>query len=599
MCGIVGVTGRDVAVEDVLCGLSALEYRGYDSAGLAALNDGAVNVRRAKGKIVNLRNALSHAPLFGDTVIGHTRWATHGKPDERNAHPHQVGRVAVVHNGIIENHHELSLLPQLSDWERKSDTDTEVIAALLNCAKGDDFQSVFLSVIEQLHGRYAIAAICEDEPGRVYFARSGSPLVLGACQGAFALGSDAVALAHLTNEICYIADGDWGFLEKDRAVVSNRRGDVLNPVWQTVDVGEISADKGNFEHFMHKEIYDQADVARQAIMKHEHANWSYGKDVDWASLSHVSLTACGTASFACDIARVWFEELAGLHSWVDIASEFISRPYCAKGPGLQILVSQSGETADTLAALNVARLNNLPVLSVVNVETSSLARDSDVVVPVFAGNEVAVASTKAFTAQLLGLLTLVLNAMDVTGRHVQSEAMRKSLKNLPELIDRVLACEDVCKDIGVSLAGFENALFLGRGSMFPIAREAALKLAEITYIHAQAYPSGELKHGPLALVDENMPVVVFAPSGPTFEKTISNMREVQARGGKVILISDKAGIEQAGDNCWKTIALPDIDPVLAPIVYAIPAQMMAYHAAVYKGEDVDQPRNLAKSVTVE
>lgn len=599
MCGIVAIAGKDFAVENVLEGLSALEYRGYDSAGLASQEKNGLSVVRAKGKIVNLREKLLSSPLYGAVVIGHTRWATHGKPDERNAHPHFVGRVSVVHNGIIENHEALSELSVLKNWERKSETDTEVIAALLNFESGQDFESVFLSVIKKLEGRFAIAALCEDEPGRLYFARSGSPLVLGDCSDAFALGSDAVALSHMTNKICYIEDGNWGYLEKSCVVVKNRQGDLINPFWQTVDVGDISADKGLFSHFMHKEIYDQADVVRRALMSHEQADWSYGKDVDWSDLSHVSLSACGTASFACEIARVWLEELAGLHAWVDIASEFITRPYCAKGNGLQILVSQSGETADTLAALNVARLNRLPVLSVVNVETSSLARESDVTVPVFAGNEVSVASTKAFTAQLLGLLSLVLNAMDATGRHVQADILRKELKTLPDLIEQVLAEEETCCEVGKALAGFENALFLGRGSMFPIAKEGALKLAEITYIHAQAYPSGELKHGPLALVDESMPVVVFAPSGPNFEKTISNMREVQARGGKIVLISDAAGVAQAGEGCWKTIVLPSIDAILAPIIYAIPAQLMAYHAAVEKGEDVDQPRNLAKSVTVE
>lgn len=598
MCGIVGIVGGN-GVDKAVDALEKLEYRGYDSAGVAVL-DGTVNRRRAQGKLKNLRAEIARSPLSGSLVIGHTRWATHGPATEANAHPHQVGRVCLVHNGIIENYKEIASELKAKGWVASSQTDTEVVAALFNDMLGseDDPTQVLSQILQRLEGMFALAIIVEGFDDKIWFARKGSPLVLGLGENEMYAGSDALALGDLSNRIVYLEEGDWGFIEANSMVVFDKENSLANRQVHTVQMDALRIEKAGHKHFMSKEIFEQPVVLASALSYAKEMNWHVAPDIDFSSIDKIVMSACGTASFACEVARHWFED-AGIEVDIILGSEFRHRRLLGNHERtLGVFVSQSGETADTLAAFHKSAEAGRKSLAVVNVTTSSLARLSDSYVPIHAGPEIGVASTKAFTAQLVALLAISIQARKQRGVEGVDETV-ESLLHLPALLSASLGIESQCEGLGYELSRFDNALFLARGRMTALAYEAALKLKEISYIHAEGYASGELKHGPIALVEESLPVIVLAPRDETFEKTVSNMQEVISRHGKVVLVSDRAGIEQAGDECWKTIVMPECDPLIAPIVYAIPAQMIAYYTALARGTDVDQPRNLAKSVTVE
>lgn len=607
MCGIIGIVGQREAAHLLVEALKRLEYRGYDSAGVATCHDGELDRRRAVGKLNQLAELLVQEPISGKIGIGHTRWATHGAPNHTNAHPHQAGKVAVVHNGIIENYRELRA--ELSGVGRnfQTDTDTETIAQL--CAhlmtQGLSPQDAAAATLSRLTGAFALCFLFEGEDDLIVAARRGSPLAIGYGAGEMFVGSDALALAPLTNRIAYLEEGDWAVVRREGAEIFDESGAPAERLIRTVSVDSVLVDKGEHRHFMAKEIHEQPMVAGYAVSAYVDSSAgkvvSPAEELDFAAMDRITLVGCGTAFYACHVAKYWFESIARIPVEIDIASEFRYREPPLSDKSAAVFVSQSGETADTLAALNYAAEHVKSVIAVVNVAESSIARASDVVLPIRAGTEIGVASTKAFTCQLITLASLAILA----GRHrstidAQEEARLVGLlQQAPRRLAEALALEDEIDAMAQEIAKARDVLYLGRGSMYPLALEGALKLKELSYIHAEGYASGEMKHGPIALIDDAVPVVVLAPTDNVFEKTISNMQEVMARGAKVALITDAKGIEMAGDDAWTTVQMPTVDPFLAPMVYAAPAQQLAYYAAVAKGTDVDQPRNLAKSVTVE
>tara|TARA_R110002049_G_scaffold23545_2_gene83254 strand:- start:68056 stop:69876 length:1821 start_codon:yes stop_codon:yes gene_type:complete len=606
MCGIVGVLGNHEAAPILVEALKRLEYRGYDSAGIATVNDGTLARRRAVGKLVNLSDLLVHDPLAGKAGIGHTRWATHGAPSVTNAHPHQAGPVAVVHNGIIENFRELRA--ELAEYGTKfvTETDTETVALLTqyHMSQGADPITAAKQTLARLDGAFALAFLFDGHDDLMIAARKGSPLAIGYGTGEMFVGSDAIALAPLTNRISYLEEGDCAVITRTTVEITDQNGTLANRAIKTIQIDNTRIDKAGHKHFMAKEIAEQPSVIGQALghyLTHDGTITLPGDGIDFNDFDRITMVACGTASYACLTAKYWFEQIARLPVEVDVASEFRYREPPIPGRTLAVFVSQSGETADTLAALRYCDGKAAKILSVVNVPESSIARESDLALPIHAGVEVGVASTKAFTCQLSVLFMLVLKAArdrgtltdDTLADHISA------LRGLPAVISLALEQNETMRAAALKLSHARDVLFLGRGQMFPLALEGALKLKEISYIHAEAYASGELKHGPIALVDENVPVVVMAPRDALFDKTVSNMQEVMARKGKVILISDAKGLAEASEGVWASIEMPAIFDALAPILYAVPAQLLAYHTAVAKGTDVDQPRNLAKSVTVE
>jgi glucosamine--fructose-6-phosphate aminotransferase (isomerizing) len=609
MCGIVGVLGNHEAAPVLVEALKRLEYRGYDSAGIATINDGVLDRRRAVGKLVNLSDLLVHHPLAGKAGIGHTRWATHGAPTERNAHPHKAGPVAVVHNGIIENFRELRAELAEAGFGHETDTDTETVALLTqhHMAQGMEPEAAARATIARLRGAYALLFLFDGEGDLMIAARAGSPLAIGhgEDEGEMYVGSDAIALAPMTDRITYLEEGDIAVVTRAGVSITDAGGRLANRAVTKIAIDSARVDKGGHRHFMAKEIAEQPMVIGNAL---RHYLSDDGNEIvlpegapDFTGVERIVLVACGTGYYACLTAKYWFEQLARIPVEVDIASEFRYRePPIAPGT-LAIFVSQSGETADTLAALRYCRDRAERILGVINVETSSIARESDVALPILAGAEIGVASTKAFTCQLTVLLLLALKAARMRGEmSVERLAdLLSKLRGLPATLNTAMEIDGSIREVARELAGAQSALFLGRGLMYPLALEGALKLKEISYIHAEAYASGELKHGPIALIDETMPVIVMAPCDALFEKTVSNMQEVMARGGRIVLISDAAGVAAAGEGTFQVVTMPTLDPVLAPILYALPAQLIAYHTAIAKGTDVDQPRNLAKSVTVE
>jgi len=606
MCGIIGVLGDHQAAPILVEGLKRLEYRGYDSAGIATVNSGALDRRRALGKLVNLGDLLVHEPLAGTSGIGHTRWATHGAATTANAHPHARGRVAVVHNGIIENYRELRAFLAGHQITPETETDTETVAMLCDwhLSQGATPVEAAKKTVAQLDGAYALCFLFDGEEDLIVAARKGSPLAVGWGKGEMFVGSDAMALAPMTDQITYLEEGDIAVLTRQGAEFFDGDQQPVSRARKTVHVDSATADKGGYRHFMAKEIAEQASVLGAAVkyyLSDREGQHMLETGLDFTQYDRVVMVACGTASLACFTAKYWFEQIARLPVEVDIASEFRYREPPVSERTLALFVSQSGETADTLAALRYCAGKAGRIVAVVNVPESSIARESDVVLPILAGPEIGVASTKAFTCQLTVLAALALQAARQRGEQSadQLAALEDQLRHVPGLVADAMACEGAVQAVSTQIARYSDAIFLGRGAMFPMALEGALKLKEISYIHAEGYASGELKHGPIALIDENMPVVVIAPSDAMFDKTVSNMQEVMARGGRIVMISDAAGIADAGDGVWKTVQMPSFDSPFAAIVYAVPVQLLAYHTAVEKGTDVDQPRNLAKSVTVE
>lgn len=607
MCGIVGIVGSADVAGRLYDGLKRLEYRGYDSAGIATDFEGRIERRRASGKLVNLGNELAANPLPGTTGIAHTRWATHGGPTTNNAHPHATGEVALVHNGIIENFKPLrdGLIARGRSFE--SETDTEVVAHLVSerVEAGMAPADAVAEVLPQLHGAFALAILFRQHPDLLIGARLGSPLVVGYGEGETYLGSDALALAPLTQRIAYLEEGDWVVITRDGAQIFDREN---NPAERPITLSGVTGElvsKGNHRHYMLKEIYEQpivvAQTLRAYLQRMEERVTLPIPDFDLSAIRRVTIVACGTSFYAGMVAKYWFEQFARVPVDLDVASEFRYREPVMEEGGLALFISQSGETADTLAALRHARKEGQTIAVVVNVPTSSMAREADLLLPTHAGPEIGVASTKAFTCQLAVLAALAANLAHAKGRLTAAEerAIVKHLAEAPAALNGALAYDEMIEAMAHTIAGARDVLYLGRGTDYPLALEGALKLKEISYIHAEGYAAGEMKHGPIALIDDSVPVIVIAPSGPLFEKTVSNMQEVQARGGKVVLISDYDGIQAAGEGCIATITMPKVHPLIAPLVYAVPVQLLAYHVAVAKGTDVDQPRNLAKSVTVE
>jgi glutamine---fructose-6-phosphate transaminase (isomerizing) len=607
MCGIVGVLGNHEAAPLLVEALKRLEYRGYDSAGIATVQNGRLDRRRAVGKLVNLSDLLVHDPLAGKAGIGHTRWATHGAPSVTNAHPHQAGPVAVVHNGIIENFRELRAELRGHGLEFVTQTDTETVALLTqhHMAQGASPVEAARQTIARLHGAFALVFLFEGEENLLIAARKGSPLAIGHGDGEMFVGSDAIALAPMTDRITYLEEGDIAVLTRNSLEIRDANGELANRAIKTIQIEAAQVDKAGHKHFMAKEIAEQPRVIGEALRFYLSGEGNAinlpGDGVDFTQVDRLSMVACGTAFYACLTAKYWFEQIAGLPVDVDIASEFRYREPPIPARTVALFVSQSGETADTLAALRYCEGKAARIVSVVNVAESSIARESDLALPIMAGAEIGVASTKAFTCQLTVLLLLALQAAHQRGRISDEELSDhlSALRALPVALNAALDLSGTIRKAARKLSEASDVLFLGRGLMYPLALEGALKLKEISYIHAEAYASGELKHGPIALIDKTMPVVVMAPRDGLFDKTVSNMQEVMARGGKVLLITDAEGAAEASDQTWEVIVMPRIDSVLTPILYAIPAQLLAYHTAVAKGTDVDQPRNLAKSVTVE
>ena len=607
MCGIVGVLGQHQAAPILVEALKRLEYRGYDSAGIATINNGKLERRRAVGKLVNLSDLLVHEPLAGKSGIGHTRWATHGVPSTKNAHPHQAGSVAVVHNGIVENFKELrEELAQLG-LPYKTDTDTETVALLAqyHLSQGDSPRVAAQKTVVRLEGAFALAFLFHGEEDLMIAARKGSPLAIGHGDGEMYVGSDAIALAPLTDRITYLDEGDFAVLTRKSVEITDKNGALANRETCTIDIDSARVDKAGYKHFMAKEIAEQPSVLKNTLQNYIIADGTNielpANDIDLASIKRLTMVACGTAFYAALTAKYWFEKIARVPVEVDVASEFRYRePPVAPGTSA-LFVSQSGETADTLAALRYMTSQNATIISVVNVPESSIARESDLVLPLHAGVEIGVASTKAFTAQLTVLALLAIKVAYAKG--VISEAQYRvyisDINRIPGLVSQALGIDTAVQKVARKLATAQDVIFLGRGAMYPIAMEGALKLKEISYIHAEGYPSGELKHGPIALIDKKIPVVVLAPMDSLFEKSVSNMQEVMARSGKVLLLSCQNGLNAASDGTWSTLTMPATPELIAPILYAIPAQLLAYHTAVAKGTDADQPRNLAKSVTVE
>ena len=607
MCGIVGVIGSRAAAPLILESLFRLEYRGYDSAGIATLVNGHIDRRRAEGKLANLAASLDLTPLAGTTGIGHTRWATHGAPTESNAHPHGTARVSLVHNGIIENHAELRAELEAEGQEFSTETDTETVAQLvdLNLQRGMAPVEAAGSALRRLEGAYALAMIFAGHPELIIGAQHGAPLAVGFGEDEMFVGSDGLALAPLTRRIAYLRDGDWTVLDRHGARFYDIDGTEVQREIKLTKLTGAAIGKGNYRHFMEKELHEHpaaiADTLHRMVSPSTRAVALPDLPFDLASFSRVTLTACGGAYFAALAGRQWIEEFARLPADIDVASEFRYRNPPLGAGTLGVLVSQSGETADALAALKYMRDQNVPVLSVLNVPESTMARESDAVLETMAGPEIAVASTKAFTAQLTVLACLALAIGRARGSidAAREAAMTDALLQVPAAAASILEHSRPIQALAVRIAAARDVLYLGRGSCFPIALEGALKLKEICYIHAEGYAAGEMKHGQIALIDPSVPVIAIVPSGPLFEKTASNVQEAAARGGQVIVFSDAAGAAKLRGIAAETIVLPTVDPFVAPILYAIPVQMLAYYVAVLKGTDVDQPRNLAKSVTVE
>jgi glucosamine--fructose-6-phosphate aminotransferase (isomerizing) len=608
MCGIVGILGRGPVAEQLVDSLKRLEYRGYDSAGVATLEDNHLERRRAEGKLKNLETRLKAEPLAGHTGIGHTRWATHGKPTERNAHPHATDNVAVVHNGIIENFRELREALQKSGAVFKTETDTEIVLHLVDSylAKGIGPVEAVKASLSQLRGAFALAFIFAGNNDLMIGARNGPPLAVGYGEGEMYLGSDAIALGPFTDTIAYLEDGDWVVLTRNSAVIYDKNNAIVHRDAIKHSAATSLVDKANYRHFMAKEIHEQPEVvghtlARYVDMATDRVALPATLPFDFKNIQRISIVACGTASYAGFVAKYWFERLSRMPVEVDVASEFRYREAPLRNGDLAIFISQSGETADTLAALRYAKAQGVHTLSVVNVPSSTIARESETVLPTLAGPEIGVASTKAFTCQLMVLAAVAIAAGKARGELSDADEAKlvHGLVEIPRLMAAALATEPQIEKLARDIAKSKDVLYLGRGTSYPLALEGALKLKEISYIHAEGYAAGELKHGPIALIDENMPVVVIAPYDRVFEKTVSNMQEVAARGGGIILMTDARGASEATIKSLVTIVLPDMAATFAPMVYAIPVQLLAYHTAVVMGTDVDQPRNLAKSVTVE
>ncbi|MGG6893491.1 glutamine--fructose-6-phosphate transaminase (isomerizing) [Rhizobium sp. BR 315] len=608
MCGIVGIVGTAPVADRLVDALRRLEYRGYDSAGVATIHNGVMDRRRAEGKLFNLEKRLETDPLPGTTGIAHTRWATHGVPNETNAHPHFVEGVAVVHNGIIENFSELREELKAEGRVFSSQTDTEVVAHLLaNYVRdGLDPRAAMLKMLNRVTGAYALAVMFQNDPGTLMAARSGPPLAVGHGKGEMFLGSDAIALAPFTNEITYLVDGDCAIVTHSGATILDYSGKEVNRPRQISHATAYVVDKGNHRHFMEKEIYEQPEVISHALSHYvdfaSHRVHPGVSAIDFGKVSGLAISACGTAYLAGLIGKYWFERYARLPVEIDVASEFRYREMPLSPSQAALFISQSGETADTLASLRYCRDNGLKIGAVVNVKESTIARESDAVFPIMAGPEIGVASTKAFTCQLAVLASLAIGAGVARGT-VSAEDEKELVHHLvemPRIMARVLnIIQPQMESLSREISKYKDVLYLGRGTSFPLAMEGALKLKEISYIHAEGYAAGELKHGPIALIDENMPVIVIAPHDRFFDKTVSNMQEVAARGGRIIFITDEAGAAASTLPTMATIILPVVDEIIAPIIFSLPIQLLAYHTAVFMGTDVDQPRNLAKSVTVE
>jgi glucosamine--fructose-6-phosphate aminotransferase (isomerizing) len=608
LCGIVGILGREPVADQLVDALKRLEYRGYDSAGVATLERGTLTRRRAEGKLRNLEKRLASDPLMGTVGIGHTRWATHGKPTESNAHPHATERLAVVHNGIIENFRELREELEKAGSKFGSETDTEVVAHLVTSEmqKGLSPADAVKAALPRLRGAFALAFVFSGEEDLLIGARKGSPLAIGYGDGEMYLGSDAIALAPFTDTISYLEDGDWAVLTRKSAKVHDEAGRSVERAVIKSTASAFLVDKGNHKHFMAKEIHEQPEVVGHTLahyldMANERVALPGTLPFDFRKIERLALSACGTAYYAGLVAKYWFERFARLPVEIDVASEFRYREAPLRAGDLAIFISQSGETADTLASLRYAREQKQHVLSVVNVQTSTIARESDVIMPTLAGPEIGVASTKAFTCQLSVLACLAIAAGRARGVLSEEDERKlvRALIEVPRHMSEALRLEPQIEALARDLSKSRDVLYLGRGTAYPLALEGALKLKEISYIHAEGYAAGELKHGPIALIDETMPVIVIAPYDRVFDKTVSNMQEVAARGGKIILITDPKGSHEATVSSFVTLALPDMASTVTPLVYAIPVQLIAYHTAVALGTDVDQPRNLAKSVTVE
>jgi len=607
MCGIVGIVGTQDVAQRLFDGLKRLEYRGYDSAGIATLNNGEIDRRRAEGKLLNLGARLAEKPLPGHIGIAHTRWATHGAPTEDNAHPHIVGDVTIVHNGIIENFKPLRDALIAEGREFRSQTDTEVVAHLVDreLKAGKSPRDAVANVLPRLHGAFAVAFLFRNQPDMLICARLGAPLTVGYGEGENYLGSDAHALAPLTQRIAYLDEGDWAVVTRETIEVFDRDNNpVTRPIVQSGATAE-AIDKGNHAHFMLKEIYEQPVVVAQTLQSYirpvEQMVAMPNMDFDLSKIERVTIVACGTASYVGMIGKYWIERFARVPVEVDVASEFRYRDPILLPHTLGVVVSQSGETADTLAALRHMKSNGVTTAGIINVPTSSMAREVDLLLSTHAGPEIGVASTKAFTCQLAVMAALAVNLARAKGLLPPSEEREivRHLIEAPAAINAALARDEHIAAMAHTIAEARDVLYLGRGPDYPLALEGALKLKEISYIHAEGYASGEMKHGPIALIDDSVPLIVLAPSGPLFDKTVSNMQEAKARGARVVLISDAEGLAQAGDDAVATIEMPSVHPLIAPLVYAVPVQLLAYHVAVAKGTDVDQPRNLAKSVTVE
>jgi glucosamine--fructose-6-phosphate aminotransferase (isomerizing) len=607
MCGIVGIVGNSPVAPLIVDALKRLEYRGYDSAGVATIEHGVLGRRRAEGKLVNLERRLKSEPLDGTIGIGHTRWATHGVPNETNAHPHFSDGVAIVHNGIIENFAELRDELQRDGYLFTSQTDTEVVAHLVarELARGVKPIEAAHNALKRLQGAFALAIMFTGDEDLIVGARNGPPLAVGHGDGEMFLGSDAIALAPFTNSITYLEDGDWAVVRRNEITIFDMEGNKVERKRQQSLGTSFMVDKGNHRHFMQKEIHEQPEVIGHTLAHYLDFTRGAAKQLDlpfdFAKLDRIAISACGTAYLAGLIGKYWFERYARLPVDIDIASEFRYREMPISKDSAAFFVSQSGETADTLASLRYCRKAGVPIGAIVNVRESTIARESDVVLPTLAGPEIGVASTKAFTCQLSVLAALVVRAASARGTITADEesSMVRSLSEAPRYATQVLKLEEQIEKVARELSHYKHVLYLGRDTNFPLAMEGALKLKEISYIHAEGYAAGELKHGPIALIDETMPVIVIAPHDRIFDKTVSNMQEVAARAGKIILITDKKGAANATVKTMETIVLPDVPEFIAPIVYALPVQMLAYWTAVFMGTDVDQPRNLAKSVTVE
>lgn len=608
MCGIVGIVGKEPVVDSIVDALKRLEYRGYDSAGVATLENGRLSRERAEGKLTNLQNKLNGHKMLGRIGIGHTRWATHGAPTEGNAHPHATDKVAVVHNGIIENFRELKEELSAGGVTFSTETDTEVVAHLITreLDNGKTPSEAVGNTLKRLEGAFAFAIMFDGEDDLMIGARKGSPLAIGLGDGEAFLGSDATALAPFTNQVIYLEDGDWAVITRQSQEIFDETGKSVTRPVQTSVASALMVDKGNHRHFMAKEIYEQSEVVGHTLAHYVdlatgRVDLSEDLPFDFAKLSRITITACGTAYYAGLVAKYWFEQIARLPVEIDVASEMRYREAPLPDNGLAIIISQSGETADTLATLRYCKGAGQHIAAIVNVKDSTIARESDVVFPTLAGPEIGVASTKAFTCQLTVLACLALAAGRARGTisEAQERDHVRSLVELPRLMSSALKLEDQIETLAGEVMKASDVLYIGRGAMYPLALEGALKLKEISYLHAEGYAAGELKHGPIALIDEHVPVVAIAPKDALFEKTVSNIQEVAARGGQIIFMTDEAGAKNLELETLATIVLPQADAFVNPLLFAVPVQLLAYHTAVRMGTDVDQPRNLAKSVTVE